>query len=178
MEITFIRHGEKEFRKVDSFLTKKGLKQAKYLARKLKGEKFDEFYCSDMHRAKQTAEVISKKIRIKPKIVKTLNEFYLLGKMRENKSKWPKEEQVHYKALISFLDKITKRLNSKKSILIVAHGITNRLILSYLTKIDIIKIFPFTQKETGINVLSWSRKFKNWRVVSWNSHHHLPRRFR
>jgi len=51
MKITFIRHAEKEETGEDPYLTKKGVKQAKYLAKKLRREKFDEFYCSDMNRA-------------------------------------------------------------------------------------------------------------------------------
>jgi broad specificity phosphatase PhoE len=41
----------------------------------LKKEKFDELYCSNMNRAKQTAEIVSKKIKLTPKIEESLNEF-------------------------------------------------------------------------------------------------------
>ena len=79
MEIIFIRHAEKEETGEDPYLTKKGIKQAKHLAKKLKKEKFKEFYCSDMNRAKQTAKIISKKIRIAPKIEKSLNTSLLIA---------------------------------------------------------------------------------------------------
>ena len=63
MEIIFIRHAEKEETGEDPYLTKKGIKQAKHLSKRLKKDKFNEFYCSDMNRAKQTAEIVSKEIR-------------------------------------------------------------------------------------------------------------------
>ena len=59
MEVIFIRHTEKNETGEDPYLTKKGVKQAKRLSKKFKKEKFDEFYCSDMKRAKQTAEIIA-----------------------------------------------------------------------------------------------------------------------
>ena len=63
MEIIFIRHTEKEEVGEDPYLTKRGIKQAKHLANRLKKEKFSEFYCSDMNRAKQTSEIVSKILR-------------------------------------------------------------------------------------------------------------------
>jgi broad specificity phosphatase PhoE len=177
MEITFIRHAEKESVGEDPFLTKKGIKQAKYLAKKLKKDKFNEFYCSDMNRAKQTAKIISNKIGLKPKIEESLNEFNAVT-IKKNKGKWDKKERTHYNSLISFLKKITKKPNGEKSVLIVAHGITNRVILSYLLNIKINNVMPFVQKETGINLVSWMEQFKNWRVISWNDHHHVPKRLK
>ena len=40
MEITFIRHAEKEETGEDPFLTKKGVKQAEHLAKRLTKDKF------------------------------------------------------------------------------------------------------------------------------------------
>ena len=130
MEIVFVRHTEKEEMGEDPFLTKKGIKQAKHLASRFKKEDFNEFYCSDLNRAKQTAEIVSKTIRIKPKREASLNEFRA-ETLRKNKPEWNKEERIHYSRLVSFLKKITKRPDDKKSILIIAHGVTNRIILSY-----------------------------------------------
>ena len=44
MELIFIRHAEKEKTGEDPYLTKKGIKQAKHLSKRLKKGKFDEFY--------------------------------------------------------------------------------------------------------------------------------------
>ncbi len=177
MEIIFIRHTEKEEVGEDPYLTKRGIKQAKHLANRLKKEKFSEFYCSDMNRAKQTSEIVSKDIKMKPKIVKSLNEFKS-EMLRKDKNKWNREEKCHYNELISFLKKITKKRDDKSSILIIAHGITNRIILSYFLGLNLKKIVQFRQSEAGVNSIYWTEKFKNWRLRIWNDNNHIPDRLR
>ncbi len=177
MEITFIRHAEKEELGEDPFLTKKGIKQAKYLARKLKKEQFDEFYSSDLNRSKQTADIVSRKIKLNPKIEKSLNEFKS-EMIKKDEKEWTREEKKHYSQMISFLKKMTKNPDEDKSILIIAHGITNRIILSYFFGLEIKKLVPFIQSESGLNSIYWVKKFKNWRLKTWNDNHHIPRRLR
>ena len=177
MEITFIRHAEKEKTGEDPSLTKKGIKQAKYLAKRLKKEKFDEFYCSDLSRAKQTAEIVLKQIKIKPKVEKSLNEFKS-EILIKTKDKWDKEEKKHYDKLIFFLKNITKNPDDKKSILIIAHGIINRIILSYFFGLNLKKTMPFRQAEGGFNLIYWVEKFKNWRLKVWNDNNHIPKKLR
>jgi len=177
MNITFIRHTEKEETGEDPYLTKRGIKQAEHLAERLAKDNFNEFYCSDMNRAKQTAEIISKKIKINPKIEKSLNEFES-EVIKESKNKWNKEEKSHYNKLKSFLRKLTKNLEANKSALIIAHGITNRMILSHFLGLNLKKIFPFRQSEGGINSIYWAEKFKNWRLKIWNDNNHIPEELR
>jgi broad specificity phosphatase PhoE len=177
MEIKFVRHAEKENVGEDPLLTKKGVKQAKHLAERLKGEKFDEFYCSDMARAKQTAEFISKKINLPFKIEKVLNEFKseLINKPKKD---WNNKEKEHYNRLIVFLKKFSKNSNEPKSVLIVAHGITNRVLLSYFFGLDLKNTPAFLQTEGGINSIYWGPRFNGWRLVSWNDHSHIPKKLR
>ncbi len=177
MEIIFIRHTEKEETGEDPYLTKKGIKQAKHLAHRLKKENFNEFYCSDMNRAKQTAEIASKIIKIKPKIEKSLNEFKS-EMLIKNKNRWNKEEREHYNKLISFLKRIARNPDTKKSILIIAHGITNRIILSYFLGLNLKRIIQFRQAEGGFNSIYWVEKFKNWRLRIWNDNNHIPDKLR
>lgn len=177
MELIFIRHAEKEETGEDPYLTKKGIKQAKHLSKKLKKWEFDEFYCSNMNRAKQTAEIVSKEIKMKPEINKALNEFKS-EMLIKNKNNWGSEEKSHYNALISFLKKITKKPDDKKSILIIAHGITNRIILSYFLGLNLKKIIQFRQAEGGFNSIYWAEKFKNWRLKIWNDNNHIPKKLR
>jgi broad specificity phosphatase PhoE len=173
MEIIFVRHGQKEEIGEDPFLTKTGIKQAKHLAKRLKKNKYDEFYCSDMNRAKQTAEIVSKKIKLSPKIEKSLNEFES-ETLRKDKKRWNKEEKEHYSKLIDFLKKITPNPDEEKTILIIAHGITNRIIFSYFFHLKVQNLFPFRQFETAINVLLWNKKFRDWRLNIWNDNTHVP----
>ncbi len=177
MKITFIRHAEKESVGEDPALTRKGIKQAKLLAKRLKKEKFDEFYCSDLIRAKQTAQIVSKKIKMEPKIEKSLNEFEI-NTVKKDKRSWSEEEKKHYKNFISFLDRLTKNPNRKKRILIIAHGLTNRLIASHFLEISSHKTVRFRTRETGINSIYWVEKFKNWRMRCWNDNSHIPKRLR
>jgi len=176
MEIIFVRHAEKEELGENPSLTEKGKKQAEYLAKTLsKFKTFDDFYCSDLNRAKQTAKIVSRKIKIKPKIEKSLNEFKS-ETLKENKNKWGSEEKRHYKNLIFFLKRITKNPGEKKKILIIAHGITNRIILSLFLKLNMKRLIQFRTRETAINSIYWVDKFKNWRLKYWGDNSHLPKK--
>ena len=53
-------------------LTLNGQKQIKEIAKKLEKQKIDLIFTSDLLRTKQTAEIIGKKLKIKPKIDKRL----------------------------------------------------------------------------------------------------------
>jgi broad specificity phosphatase PhoE len=173
MEILFVRHAEKNETIENGGLTKRGIEQTKNLIKFLKNEKFDEFYCSDMLRAKETAELISKEINLKPSINKSLNEFSVKI-LKEDK--WDKELLDKYKDLKKFLDSFTKRANLKKRVLIVAHGNTNRLILSLLLELELKNLIRFRQLETAINEVYWSEKFNNWRLKYWNYTSHQPKK--
>ena len=66
--ITIVRHGETEWNKtgiqqghLDSDLTLLGINQAKALAESLSMNKYDHLYSSDLGRAYNTAEIISKR---------------------------------------------------------------------------------------------------------------------
>ena len=177
MEIIFIRHAEKDETENDPYLTKKGVRQTKYLANRLKNEKFDEFYCSDMNRTKQTAKIVSEQIKIKPKIEKSLNEFTSTVFLK-SKSKLTKDEKKRFNDLTIFLEKISKKRKSEKTILIIAHGITNRIILSHFLDMNLKKLIRFRQSECGINSVYWVEKFKNWRLRGWNDNNHIPLKMR
>ena len=178
MWITFIRHGNTDKENSgDGPLTKKGIKQAKALARRLKKESFDEFYCSDMKRAKQTSEIVAKKIKINSEIKNCLNEFKTETLKKDN-SDWTKEEKQSFERLNSFLEEISKNPDEDRKILIIAHGIVNRIILSKFIGLDISKTLFFRQRETGINRIYWIEKFKNWRVAVWNDICHISKRLK
>ena len=182
MRVFFVRHAEKEKISEDPSITAKGIKQANLLAKRLKTWEFDEFYCSDMKRVKQTAFIVSRKINMIPKFEKSLSEFrhrFIEG----GKKLWNKEEKKHYEELTSFLNKIAKEPESEKSILIISHGVVNRLILAHFLNLDMVKTVPFNQSETGISCIEWSDEDKNWedkkwRVQLWNDNQHIPVRLR
>jgi broad specificity phosphatase PhoE len=103
-------------------LSELGKKQAKDVAKKLsklRGQ-IDALYCSNMTRAIETAEEISKKIGKKPIIVKDLSEFKPIWKKGLSiKEFWKNYKK--YKNAIKSLDKILQKDNGQL-IVIVAHG--------------------------------------------------------
>lgn len=178
MEIYFFRHGEKEDNSENPKLTQKGIKQSKFLAKKLKNIKFDEFYCSDLDRTKQTSEIISKLIKIKPKIDKRLNEFtsdiYQSNMYKLGVESCEEAEQERYNELKSFLGELSKDKLENKKILIAGHGHTNRLILVSLLELSFKNIYRLAQSEAALNQIYWDSKFNNWRLSFWNDKTHLP----
>jgi len=79
--------------------------------------------------------------------------------------------------LREFLGEISKERNEDKTILIVAHANANRVILSYLLKIPSRKqFFRLRQHNTAVNVLAWSKEYKNWSLYNMNDITHLPRK--
>ena len=174
MEIVFIRHAEKKKGSEDLGLSEKGIQQSKNLAKRLKKEKFDEFYCSGLKRAIETANFVSEKLKLSPKIENVLNEFESnLLKIEERE--WDEKSKSQYNELKPFLEKFTNRAEEDKRILIIAHGITNRLILAILLELELKNLIRFRLLETAINEVYWMPKFKNWRLKYWNNVSHQPK---
>jgi len=130
--VLFIRHGDRikmdgkkevGIRIPGPSLSTLGKKQAKDIAKKIFRfkEQIDNLYCSNMARAIETAEEISKTINRKPKIIPELSEF--------NKCIWEKKifklkfwrAFKRYISSFKALDNILKE-NKGKFIVIVAHG--------------------------------------------------------
>ncbi len=71
-DIVFVRHGETDWNKThriqgttDNPLNETGVKQAHEAAEKLKGEKFDLIVSSPLKRARQTADILAKGLKLK-----------------------------------------------------------------------------------------------------------------
>ena len=178
MEIILIRHGESEHNAglkedKDVPLTKRGIKQAEYVGKRLTKIKISKIYTSNLIRAKQTAQIISKSNKItKIKYLDGLNEYpsrYLGRRWR-----WLFDKRL--KLLKKLIKGISKDKEKNKTILIVAHGTTNRILLGYFLKIPLKKqLLFFKQSNTGISVLHWSKLYQNWNLESMNDISHLPR---
>jgi broad specificity phosphatase PhoE len=139
--IYLVRHGRKDlkrFRKNSGepcFLSKIGLQQAGYLARKFEGECIDKLISSDYERCVQTAEPISKALGIPINKDKGLRE---LSKEFRNLF-WSGEgyEDREVKEDISRIKKSWDRIfNGSGKIVVVAHGGTNRVIMSLVLGIE------------------------------------------
>jgi len=181
MRIIFVRHGEsmknaKLTDDKDSGLTKKGEVQAKYLGEWLKKQKISAVYSSNLLRAKETAEIISKIIKVPVKDnFEELNEY----KSKILKSSFKRLFHDRLKRLKKLLDKISKEKEKNKTILIVAHGVTNKIIIGYLVQIPLKRqILRFRQHNTGMNSVSWNKDFENWNLDYMNDTSHLPTKLR
>ena len=132
--------------KIYSPLTKKGEKQIQEVGQKLKKEKIDLIFSSDLLRTKQTAKIIGKELGLKPKLDKRLREVNVgifNGKpIKEVGRFWDREGKLspleHYlkrfqfappkgetyteieKRLSEFIKEIDKKYQGK-NILIVSH---------------------------------------------------------
>ncbi len=173
MEIVFVRHAEKKGEE-DLGLSQKGIQQAKNFAKRLSKNHFDELYCSGLQRAIETAKIISEKINIPIRIKPVLNEISS-EIFKKDQKEWSNEELTQYSKLKKFLEKFTKRAKENKRILIIAHGNTNRLILSILLELNPKNLIRFRLLETGISEVYWMPKFKNWRLKYWNDISHQPK---
>jgi len=183
MKILLARHGESEHNAKltedkDSVLTKRGRMHAAYLGKKLKKEKIkiDKIYTSGLIRSKQTAEIISRIIKVPIK--------YSFGELNEYGSKNLKFAVIRLfnlrlMRLKKVLKGISKDKEKDKTILIVAHGMTNRIIVWHLLQIPLGKhLLRFMQNNTGLNLLYWNKYHKNWSLESMNDLSHLPEKLR
>src|SRR5271157_5836722 len=123
-------------------LSEEGKKQVRRLADRLKGEKIDIIYSSDLKRASDTAKEVAKYHPNTPihftKDLRDVNVGDFTGK-RYDETDWnnvPKNlespEEVQ-KKVKKFLDKILKK-HRNKSVLLVGHDYTDRAIATVLFK--------------------------------------------
>jgi len=119
-------------------LTKKGIKQIEKAAKKLKSQKIDLIYSSDIYRTRQTAGIVAKELRIRANFDKRLRDinlgiyhgrlkkdfyqnFLLSAKRFSQRPKRGESWNDVAKRLLGFLKEIDKK-DKNKRILIVSHG--------------------------------------------------------
>ncbi len=148
MKLILVRHGETEEnvkkicqgQKIGGTLTKEGKEQAKKLALRLKDEKIDKIYVSDLKRAKDTAQEITKyhpktEITYTPEL-RERNWGTYEGKTREEMNKAlektdtddinfrPEKGETRKEAIQRVMKFINKLIQTEhnKTILLVTHG--------------------------------------------------------
>lgn len=126
-----VRHGETEWNRQeiiqgqqDSGLTKKGIKQAKKLAKVFKKIKFDQVFSSDLLRAHKTAKLITIEKKIIIKTTKLLRERFFgpyegkkfseiqgeLRKLIQKMSQLPEKKLFTNKKIIESNEELISRL--------------------------------------------------------------------
>jgi len=146
MKLIITRHGETdENRKgilqghLQGKLSKLGIEQAKKLALRLKNEKIDAIYSSDLARASDTAIEIAKfHPNAKLYLVKELrekNQGSLSGKLISeidwNKPRDTEKKESMLKRVKKIFDEVYKKYQGKTAVF-VSHGGTIRILLSLL----------------------------------------------
>jgi len=183
IKLIFVRHGESEKNtldvkscSLDKFpLTEKGRREVNELAKKIK-DRIDLIITSPVLRARETAEILNKKLKVKILIDSLISE-YNCGQwndrfkkdLRENDENYQnykqiisKEEKYNFKMGITgesmkeivkrtrkFINKIKKEY-SNKNILLVSHGGINAAIYKVLNDCSIEEYFK-QQEELDYN---------------------------
>ena len=181
MRLILVRHGETNENKnkvvqgfLNTTLSKIGIQQAKKVANRLKDEKIDFAYSSDLDRAKQTAKEILKfhpetKLILK-KELREQNKGIYEGKQSINlhkdimKSKRPfnqfkpkeGESMIELgKRSIKFYNKLVEN-HLRKTVLIISHGGTIRSLLMALNKETESNYKKYIHGNTAITILEVS----------------------
>jgi alpha-ribazole phosphatase len=167
----------------DVNLTQKGIWQAERLSYRLKGVQVDEVYCSDLKRAQHTAEIVFKDrgidIIINPKFreinfgtwegytfdeVKSKygygDEFNLWLENINEKINFPKGESLidlNHRVMTELgkILKKDKKVNKDKTIALVCHGGTIRVILGNALNLKLKYIWNIEQDSTALNVINY-----------------------
>jgi isoleucyl-tRNA synthetase len=150
-------------------LTKKGEKKVKKSAKKLEKEKIDLIFSSDLLRAKQTAEILAKELKIKKIIFdKRLREYnvgifngrdsrlvwdYLRKTKDKIKDKIPEGESFvdMAKRMFKFLESLNKKYQNK-NILIVSHELPLTILEQTLKGVPLREIIE-KREEKKIDVI-------------------------
>ena len=201
LKLILIRHAESEMNKLgihqgqlhNSNLSKRGIEQVKEISCWLKSQNITEIFASDMNRTLETAKIISKELGgIEIKEDKRLREFtmgdfdkspetrdrafkkFYEEEFAKGKSKYeirpPNGENIwdFIKRINSFLEEIK---NKKETILVVAHGGVNEVILNLIQKLDKDNFRRYHQDNVCVNELVYEND--NWNIISINKISHL-----
>ena len=181
MKLLLVRHAETEGNNkgiflglIDEDLNQNGMFQASKLALKLKHEKIDVIFSSDLKRARKTAEIINKYHQLPVKSTKMLRERNFgnfQGKSKESLFNAVKESNMEFhrykpqdgesclevkQRIVNFFKKIVRKY-SDKTVLFVTHGAVIMELLFYLTKLSRNKFKELEQDKTALSIIKINR---------------------
>lgn len=184
MKLTITRHGETEENANGIFqghlpgkLTKKGKEQARKLSERLKDEKFDVIFSSDLARASDTAkEIIKFHSDVPIYFIKGLRERFMgdaQGKTKEELGWEGKEKrgEIMEKCNAESIPNFTKRaetFNRKllenflgKNVLLVGHAGINTAIIANIIDEDWLSFFNKSKKgNTSVSIIEFDKNKK------------------
>lgn len=199
-ELIIIRHGETDWNKglrfqgqQDISLNQSGREQASSVRDVLVDRKIDSIYSSDLKRARETAEIIAEPHHLEVKQLKGLREMnfgsweglsYQEIEARDPDilKKWFKdptsthppdgERVIEFQARIAETFKSILRECQGKRVVIVSHGGSIRIYLTYLLKMPVKLYWRFEVKNCGLNIVKIYQD--NPVLTLLNSTAHLP----
>lgn len=160
MRLTIVRHAHSEGNELgliqggaDFPLSKLGRAQASALAERLRSERFDAIYASDLTRARETAEAIcaahpNVRIAYDPRLRERAYGEYEGKSRSELHARGLTDEQIHgappggettsefVERILSFLDELWERHTSESVLLVTHSGFITRLLLSLAKATD------------------------------------------
>ena len=199
---TFVRHGQTDANvqgvlqgHIDTPLGETGRAQARAAAERLKHEKFDLFYSSDLSRAFETAQIIGEAIRMEPVPLRELREWRLgelEGRLHgELRVQYPdvtrsfhvdREEDISVpggESRDEFFSRITACLdrlrdeNPGARILIVSHGGALRAVYRHIA--GLIGAGRLIPQMTNAGISRFRSHEGSWQMLTWNETTHLER---
>ena len=205
--IYFVRHGETNNNagnlSQDSTapLSENGVKQAKYIAERLKHVKFDNLLASDFVRAEQTAEVVAK-VTAKSLVIEPLlrefrrpselvgvsksesveyKEFLRLTDENVSDPEWRYSDEENFFDILKRVNDFLKKVDSfDGDTVAVSH--TRFISVITLHVIMGMRLTPeewrdgmnnVTPTNTGITVLEYHEEYKKWKLLTFNDHAHF-----
>jgi len=195
MKLILIRHCETDGNKkeilqgqLDVDLNLNGIKQARKLAERLKKEKIDAFYSSDLKRARKTAEEIAKYHKSRLYITELIRErkfgFFEGMKISDYQKIVNQWNIPHHKFRPPFgesyedvLKRVKKfysyivRKHKNDTVAVVSHGALNRVMLSHILGISLKEARELPQENSCINVIEINGS--KARLISLNDCKHI-----
>jgi len=188
-----IHQGQKK----DFSLSELGKTQAELLKKRFQNIKIDAIYSSDLNRAKETAKIIrsehhskhdiilDKRLRErdfgsidteKNDIMKSWNNYLIQVKAkgihpRDARPEGGESDSDHWNRVNSFFDDLKKRHKTEDTILVVAHGGTNKVALGVIGYLPIDKMYKTPQGNSCVNEFAFDGN--RWKVKSINCMKHL-----
>ncbi len=202
MKIYLVRHGESignakdiyQGQKNDFPLSELGREQSNFLRQRFEKLKIDVVYSSDLKRAKETADFISKSKKLVTITDKRLRErdFGLIGEKENIMKEWnnflrqqierginpreatPKEgesDKDHFDRVNSFFEDLKKNHSKEETVLVIAHGGTNKVVLGVIGHFSEKEMYKTPQGNTCVNELIYESG--KWKVKKINCMNHL-----
>jgi len=193
VQLTLIRHGETDWNStgriqggVDIALNARGVAQARQLAARLAGEKFEAIYTSPQTRARTTADIIAQPLGQTPLLDERLADKRL-GELegltiRDFQEQFPdlyrawhdRQEPLHmpsgeshaelHARVSAFLADLRARHGESSHLAIVSHGGTLGMMLATLVALDLRRRVPFAFDNASLSRVEWraERTLVHW----------------